>query len=363
MAASPRDSDDEPADDGDLMPADFVPAHKPLEEQVFIVGENEHGLRLDVFLAERMRDTSRSQLQRLISTRSVQVNGEPAKPSMRTNIGDLVLVEMPQTVPSHVEPQAIPLDILFEDSDILVLNKAKGMVVHPAPGAEDGTLVNALLAHCQDLSGIGGEERPGIVHRLDKDTSGVMMVAKNDVAHNSLTMQIQRRTASRRYLALVWGRPPFQEALIDAAIGRHPTDRKRMAVIEPGSAVAARPAQTDVTVREQLGPATLLECALRTGRTHQIRVHCAYAGYPVVGDPLYGGLRRVSADVVRGPQQAQLNELLATLRGQTLHAYKLSFDHPRTGERLTFEAPMPDEMTRLIDLLRAIRDGDSAGTE
>jgi len=338
---------------------EYPPENKPLEEQVFIVGESEHGVRLDVFLAERMRDVSRSQLQRLIGTRSVQVNGEPAKPSRRTELGDLVLVEIPQTTPTHIEAQEIPLDILFEDSDLLVLNKAKGMVVHPAPGAEDGTLVNALLAHCQDLSGIGGEERPGIVHRLDKDTTGVMMVAKNDVAHNSLTMQIQRRTASRRYKALIWGRPGFTEAVVDAAIGRHPTDRKRMAVIEPGSAVAARPAQTDVKVQEHMGPVTQIECALRTGRTHQIRVHCSYAGYPVVGDALYGGIRRVGAEIVRGPLQAQLNDTLAGLHGQALHAFHLSFDHPRTGERLTFEAPLPDELANLVTLLRRVRDEDS----
>ena len=325
------------------------------EEQTFIVDDADAGERLDVFLAEKRRDLSRSQLQRLIGTQAIAVNGEPAKSSYRTQSGDLVEVDAPAApVKAEAAPEAIPLDIVYEDHDLLVLNKAKGMVVHPAPGAESGTLVNALLAHCEDLSGIGGVERPGIVHRLDKNTTGLLVVAKNDVAHHALQSQIQKRAASRRYLALIWGRPSFEHAIVDVPIGRHPTDRKRMAVIEPGSRHAAREAITELRVRERLGGlAALLECALQTGRTHQIRVHCAFAGHPVVGDPVYGGLRRIGADVVRGPTQIDLNERIARLRGQALHAFHLSFDHPRTGERLTFEAAPPAEFT---ELLTAIRD-------
>jgi 23S rRNA pseudouridine1911/1915/1917 synthase len=233
------------------------------------------------------------------------------------------------------------------------------MVVHPAPGAEDGTLVNALLGYATDLSGIGGVVRPGIVHRLDKDTTGLLVVAKNDHAHNELQRQIQKRTASRRYLALVWGRPAFEQAIVDVPIGRHPTDRKRMTVAEPGSSVTARNAVTELRILETLEPNfTLIECVLQTGRTHQIRVHCAFAGFPVVGDPTYGGLRKVSADVLRGPLLTQLNEKLAALHGQALHAFQLAFDHPTTGERMTFEAPPPPEMQELLDFLRALPAGE-----
>ncbi len=329
------------------------------DQQVFIVSDTDEGLRLDVFLSEKMRDLSRSQLQRLIGTHAIGVNGEPAKPSQRTVAGDLVVVETPAPKVSSIAPETIALDIVHEDSDLLVINKPKGMVVHPAPGASSGTLVNALLAHCQDLSGIGGVERPGIVHRLDKDTSGLLVVAKNDVAHGSLQRQIQQKTAVRKYLALVWGRPPFQHAVVDVPIGRHPTDRKRMAVIEPDARfgharLTSRAAVTELRVLETYGPFSLLEAVLQTGRTHQIRVHCAFAGYPIVGDPTYGGLRRVGADLLRGPVQAELNERITHLNGQALHAFFLSFDHPTTGERVAFEAEPPAEMQELVGLLRAL---------
>lgn len=324
-----------------------------MSETAFIVGDTEDGMRLDVFLSEKLRDVSRSQLQRLIGIRAIQVNGSPAKPSVKTQTGDLISVEM--AIPpksSDMTPESIALDIVYEDSDLLVVNKKAGMVVHPAPGAESGTLVNALLAHCNDLSGIGGVERPGIVHRLDKDTTGLLVVAKNDAAHNALQAQIQNRTASRKYLGLIWGRPPFEHAVVDVAIGRHPQDRKRMTVVEPGSRTPSRSAITELRVLENLGPFSLLECTLQTGRTHQIRVHCAFAGYPVVGDPVYGGARKVNADTLRGLAQAQVNERIARLHGQALHAYSLAFDHPRTGERLDFETPLPGEMQELIDLAR-----------
>jgi 23S rRNA pseudouridine1911/1915/1917 synthase len=323
-------------------------------EQVLIVGDAEQGQRLDVFLASRLADISRSQLQRLIDTQAVQLNGDRARSSNRVQSGDLVLVAVPPPRLSHILPQAIPLEIVFEDSDVIVINKPKGMVVHPAPGAEDGTLVNALLAHGSDLSGIGGVIRPGIVHRLDKDTSGLLMVAKNDLSHQSLQKQIQARTAKRMYLALVWGRPPFDEAIVDVPIGRHPTDRKRMTVIDPASGLVSRSAVTELRVLERIGPFSLLECTLQTGRTHQIRVHAAFAGFPVVGDPVYGSPRKIGADMLRGPALQQLNERLQGLHGQALHAYSLSFDHPTTSERLTFLVPPPPEMQELIDFLQEL---------
>jgi 23S rRNA pseudouridine1911/1915/1917 synthase len=251
-----------------------------------------------------------------------------------------------------VQAEAIPLSIVYEDPDLLVINKARGMVVHPAPGAESGTLVNAVLAHADDLSGIGGELRPGIVHRLDKDTGGLLVVAKNDAAHRSLQAQIQAKTATRRYLALAWGVPTFRQAHVDAPIGRHPTDRKKMAVVtDPRH--TARSAQTDLTVRETFsGVFTLLEATLQTGRTHQIRVHCAYIHHPLVGDPLYGGQRKIPAQAFPAEQRAALEQAIEALDGQALHAYALAFDHPRSGERLAFEVPLPEPMERLLELLR-----------
>jgi 23S rRNA pseudouridine1911/1915/1917 synthase len=271
------------------------------------------------------------------------------------------------------------------------------MVVHPAPGAETGTLVNALIHHCTDLSGIGGVLRPGIVHRLDKDTTGLLVVAKNDAAHRSLAEQIKQRTAVRKYQALLWGRVPFKHAVIDAPIARHPIDRKRMTVYEdidtatrfprrpldmrlphqpapPGfedlpdiggndfmaagireqQPGGARPAVTELRLLEHLGIFSWIEAILQTGRTHQIRVHTAFAGYPVVGDVIYGGMRRVSADELRGPLLSHLNTMLSKLNGQALHAYSLAFTHPRTGNRLQFHAPLPAEITELVDFLRRI---------
>lgn len=335
----------------------------PDDEQVFLVGDGDAGQRLDVFLAERLRDVSRSQLQRLIGTQSVTVNGAPVKSSYKAQSGDLVAVETPAPkAATHLSAETIPLDIVYEDSDLLVIDKAAGMVVHPAPGSENGTLVNALLAHCDDLSGIGGVERPGIVHRLDKDTTGLLVVAKNDAAHHGLQDQIQRRTATRKYLALVWGRVPFPEGIVDVPIGRHPTDRKRMTVADPSdSRIAGRSAITELRRVEEFPLFTLLDATLQTGRTHQIRVHCAFAGFPVVGDPIYGGQRKVSSDQLRGAAQMELNDRIARLPGQALHAYSLAFDHPRTGERLQFEVPPHAEMAGLLDLLRHLAANESKG--
>lgn len=290
----------------------------------------EAGGRLDAFLAAHLPEVSRAQAARWIDEGAVLVNEKAVKVSYKTQVGDKIMVTPPPMKPTELVPEAIPLTILFEDDDLLVVNKAKGMVVHPAPGARTGTLVHALLAHCKGkLSGIGGEERPGIVHRLDKDTSGLLMVAKNDMAHRNLQEQIQSRAAKRTYVALVWGTPNFDDAVIEAPIDRHPGDRHKMAISEPGE---GRDAATEVHVLERLGPMTLIQCRLRTGRTHQIRVHCQFAGYPVVGDSVYGGLRKLDIET----------------KGQALHACKLEFAHPRTGEPLSFEAPLPGYMRGII---------------
>jgi 23S rRNA pseudouridine1911/1915/1917 synthase len=327
------------------------------------VEQEEADARLDVFIAERLTHLSRAQIQRLIGTHAILVNGHPAKAGGRIREGDIVQIEMPPARHSEkAEAENIPLEIIYEDSDLIVVNKPKGLVVHPAPGAETGTLVNALLAHCQDLSGIGGVKRPGIVHRLDKDTSGLLVVAKNDLAHESLSKQIQARTATRKYNALLWGRVPFKNAVIDAPIGRHPEDRKRMTVYEDagldGNAPSgARDAVTEVRLLEHLLDFSWIEAILQTGRTHQIRVHTSYAGYPIVGDSTYGGRRRVSATQLRGIALQTLNAQIGSLHGQALHAHSLSFDHPRTRTRLQFHAPLPEEMADLLDLLRRLNEG------
>jgi 23S rRNA pseudouridine1911/1915/1917 synthase len=316
----------------------------------FIVVPEDEGERLDSFLTLRVPDVSRSTFQRLIDEGCVTVNGSVVRPSRKLKTGETILYVTPAPKPTDILAEELPLDIVYEDEDLIVLNKPKGMVVHPAPGSPAGTLVNALLAHCKGLSAVGGVERPGIVHRLDKDTSGLMVVAKNDVAHHALQAQIQARTAERRYLSLVWGSPRFEEAVVDAPIGRHPADRKKMAVIPPTSAHHAREAVTNVRVLERFGGFALVEAKLQTGRTHQVRVHLSYAGYPVVGDPVYAGNRRLLA----GSREfmSAVNDLIDALHGQALHAYKLSFEHPRTGERLSFTAPLPPDMDALITYLK-----------
>jgi len=313
------------------------------------VAPEDEGARLDFYLASHVQGISRSAFQRLIEDGCVTVDGSPSRPSQKVKAGEVVRYSVPPPKPPRALPEHLPLDIIYEDEDLIVVNKPKGMVVHPAPGAGAGTLVNALLAHCKGLSAIGGVERPGIVHRLDKDTSGLMVVAKNDIAHRALQKQIQARTAERKYLALVWGDPKFEQAVVDAPIGRHPVDRKKMAVIE-SAGHRARAAVTDFRVLERFGPFTLVEAKLRTGRTHQVRVHSAYAGHPVVGDPTYSGSRRLQS----GAKEfvSAVNGLIGRLQGQALHAYCLSFDHPRTGERLQFTAPMPEDMETLVTYLR-----------
>jgi len=314
-----------------------------------IVSREDEGERLDAFLALHRPEISRSAFERLVKEGCVSVDGALSKPAHKVKAGEVVRCAIPPPKPARILAEELPLDIVYEDQDLIVINKPKGMVVHPAPGARAGTLVNALLAHCKGLAAIGGVERPGIVHRLDKDTSGLIVVAKTDAAHHALQKQIQVRTAERKYLALVWGNPRFEQAVVDAPIGRHPVDRKKMAVIE-SPRYRSRVAVTDLRALERFGPMTLVEAKLQTGRTHQVRVHAAYAGHPVVGDPVYSGNRCLQA----GPKEfvSAVNRLIGALRGQALHAYCLSFDHPRTGRRMEFTAPMPEEMEALVTFLR-----------
>ncbi|NLC59360.1 MAG: RluA family pseudouridine synthase, partial [Armatimonadetes bacterium] len=313
--------------------------------------DEDAGARIDQVLASRYDDLSRSRIQKLIEGGYVTVNGQPTRPSYPLRAGDRIALAFPATTrPEGLYPEEIPLDIVYEDEDLLVINKKVGMVVHPAAGATRGTLVHALLAYPGALSSIAGEDRPGIVHRLDKDTTGLIMVARNDMAHNDLSRQIRERTAKRVYRALVWGNPRFDRIRVEAAIGRHPTDRKKMTVYSPGERLAAdaRSATTDLTVLERFSvPCALLEASLKTGRTHQIRVHCSHIGHPVMGDPQYGGRRKPPGN------DHELAELLDALPGQALHAYCLSFTHPRSGAQLEFTAPLPPEYQALLDYLRA----------
>lgn len=311
--------------------------------------EDGAGERIDAYIAAHLTELSRSAVSRLIDEGCVKVGGDPVKAKYKVKSGDEITIIIPPPAPTDISPEEIPLDVVYEDSDIIVVNKPRGMTTHPAPGAPAGTLVNALLARTHDLSGVGGVQRPGIVHRLDKDTSGLIVAAKCDQAHINLQSQIQKRTAKRKYLALVWGDAKFEKAVVDAPIGRHPTDRKKMAVVTQEA--RSRTAVTDLTVVERLNGFTLLEASLRTGRTHQIRVHCSYIGYPVVGDPVYGGKRQLPGRFgIR--ERAEFERLLNDLGGQALHAYRLSFDHPRTGEKLELEAPIPNVMAALLDWLR-----------
>lgn len=284
--------------------------------------------RLDAFLASQLDGLSRSRIQTLIREQWICVNGQPAKPRDPVRSGDVISVALPEAVPAEAAPQEIPLDILFEDEDVVVLNKAHGMVVHPAPGNPDGTLVNALLHHCHgQLSGIGGVERPGIVHRLDKDTSGCLVVAKTDAAHQSLAQQFAERDSMEKiYLAVTVGAPKPPQGTVFTHIGRHPVNRQKMAVVNPPG---GKPAITDYQVL-LADPATrtaLVLCHLHTGRTHQIRVHLHHLGTPILSDPIYG----------RPATAGGMPERLM------LHAWKLAFLHPRTGQRCQFQAPIPDE--------------------
>ena len=309
----------------------------------FTVTESEAGQRLDTVIVARLSTISRSRASRLIHSGHITVNGLIKKPGYLIKPGDFVQSEIPSPEPIKCKPEAIPLSILHEDRDIIVLNKAPGLVVHPGAGHNSRTLVNALLSHCPDLEGIGGSIRPGIVHRLDKDTSGTLVVAKNDMAHQSLSRQFKMREVRKIYLALVYGEVKQASGVIDFPIGRHPTDRKKMSIQSRRS----RPTETRWEVREVFPGVTLLEIDLRTGRTHQVRVHCAAIDHPVVGDATYGGKRRWK-DLAQGPIQ----DVLRAIRRQMLHAWQLSFVHPRTGQSMIFKSPLPEDMASVLDSLR-----------
>jgi len=301
------------------------------------------GQRLDRTLAGLVPGQSRASLQRLMRDGRVRLAGRCARPSDAVRGGERVEIVLPAPLPSCLIPEDLPLKVLYEDSDILVVDKPAGLSVHPGAGARSGTLVNALLHHCHDLSGVGGVERPGIVHRLDKAPSGVLVVAKNDLAHRSLASQFKSRSVEKIYEAVVWGRPRSQSGVIEAAIGRHPSARVRMAV-RPGG----RAARTAYSVVSSWGAVSLLEVRPETGRTHQIRVHLSHLGHAILGDPLYGG-RRAAASIDPGIRGA-----LAAYRGLGLHARRLAFSHPRTGERRQFEAPRPPDLGALVQRLEGL---------
>ncbi len=297
--------------------------------EVVTAGAEDAGARIDVCLAAKL-GVSRSNMQKLLEEGRVKRGDKVLKANYKVREGEVYTVDIPEPEPIEAVPEDIPLDIIYEDDDVVVLNKARGMVVHPAPGNYTGTLVNALLYHCKNLSGINSAIRPGIVHRLDKDTSGIMIVAKNDAAHIALSQQIQSKTAVRTYLAVVRGNIKTDSGTIETQIARDKNDRKKMAVVKEGG----REAITDYEVLERFGKYTLVRCKLRTGRTHQIRVHMEYLGYPLVGDPKYSPMKTPFA-----------------IKGQALHSHTLEFTHPRTGERMKFEAPLPEDMHKIITRL------------
>lgn len=312
-------------------------------EQLDVTDEYD-GIRLDHYITAVLPERSRSQIQRLIRTRHVRLNRKSVRASHTVHPGDVVELEIPAAVPATPTAEALPLTILHDDADLVVVNKPPGMVVHPAAGHESGTLVNALLHHVAGLSGIGGEQRPGIVHRLDRGTSGAMVVAKHDAAHAELSRQFADREVEKEYVALVWGLLNTGRR-IDAPLGRDPSNRQKMST----RARRARTAVTRVTGTERFRGLTLATIAIATGRQHQIRVHLNSIGHPVVGDAVYGGLRRhLAAD----------HRILATLERPFLHAYRLAFVHPRDGRRVEFRADVPDDLQLVLDNLRARRDKD-----
>lgn len=290
------------------------------------------GIRIDRYLAGEFTDLSRSYLQKLVKDGLVMVNGTPVKSNYKTMAGDLIQLEVPEAVEPEIVAQEMDLDILYEDSDIILVNKPKGMVVHPAAGHLDGTLVNGLMAHChEDLSGINGVMRPGIVHRIDMDTTGVLIACKNDFAHNSIAAQLKEHSITRRYYCIVHGVVKEEEGTVDAPIGRHPVDRKKMSINRQNG----REAVTHYKVLERFKQFTYLECRLETGRTHQIRVHMASLCHPLLGDCVYG------------PSKCPF----PGLQGQTLHAGVLGIIHPRTGEYMEFTAPLPEYFVALLEKL------------
>lgn len=317
----------------------------------FIVDEEEAGERLDSWLSGRIPELSRSRVQKALAGGEVLVDGLPErKAARRIRGGARVELRFSPPSPIGVDPERIPLDVVYEDAHLIVVDKRAGMVVHPAPGNERGTLVNALLARCGDLSGIGGYLRPGIVHRLDALTSGLIVAAKNDSAHISLSRQLTERSVSRVYLALVWGEMSPPEGTIEAPIGRNPRNRKTMAVVEQGG----RDALTRYRVLDTLPPLQYIECTLGTGRTHQIRVHLSHAGHPVFGDPVYGG-RKVRRGRLPKAEADRAERALGLIDRQALHAARLSFVHPALGTRMTFDAPLPGDFRAALEAVSGER--------
>ena len=309
----------------------LLPRTPEMTRLTFTVDAADTGVRLDKYLCDCIDTLSRSAIAKLIEDGKVMIGEKTVSKSAKTNTGDVITVEIDDPQPVDITPEEIPLDIVFEDDDLLVVNKPKGMVVHPAPGNYSGTLVNALMAHCGDrLSGINGELRPGIVHRIDKNTSGLLAVAKSDIAHAGLSAQIADHSFTREYLAVAYGNIKDDERTVDAPIGRHKTDRKRMCVTQLNS----KPAVTHIKVLERFGDFTYISCRLETGRTHQIRVHLAHIGHPIAGDDVYGP-----------------KKVITSLGGQCLHAYCLGFVHPVTGAYLEFTADPPRSFTDFLDKL------------
>ncbi|MGG1480247.1 RluA family pseudouridine synthase [Bacillus smithii] len=301
-----------------------------MERIEHIITEEEQHQRIDKVLSQWNEDWSRSQVQEWIKEGRVTVNGATVKANYKCEADDRIVVSVPEPEVLEITPEKMDLDIYYEDRDVIVVNKPRGMVVHPAPGHLSGTLVNGLMAHCKDLSGINGVLRPGIVHRIDKDTSGLLMAAKNDYAHEKLSQQLSNKTVTRKYKAIVHGVIPHDVGTIDAPIGRDPKDRQKMAVVDNG-----KHAVTHFRVLERFSQYSLIECELETGRTHQIRVHMKYIGHPLAGDPKYGPKKTLN------------------IEGQALHAEVLGFIHPKTEEYLEFKAPLPDDFSRILTFLRS----------
>lgn len=301
-----------------------------MEELMFYVEKEDEGTRIDKYLSDNIEDRSRAFIQNLIDENNITVNDKNIKSNYKVKEKDKVKVIIPVPKELTIAGEDIPLDIVFEDKDVVVVNKPQGMVVHPASGVYSGTLVNALLNHCEDLSGINGVVRPGIVHRIDKDTSGVLVIAKNDFAHNKLAEQFKEHSMKREYYALVEGRFKDEEGIVDAPLGRHPQDRIKMAVVKDG-----KRAVTHYKVIETYKNTSLIKCRLETGRTHQIRVHMAYIGHPLVGDPVYGYKKQKY-----------------NLEGQMLHAKVLGFVHPTRNEYMEFESELPSYFTKILEILK-----------
>lgn len=303
-----------------------------MNEIVFDIAPEQEDERVDKCISGYMDSLSRSYIQKIIKDGNVFVNEKVVKANYKVKVDDKIRFYIPDNVEPDIPPQDIPLDILYEDKDILIVNKPKGMVVHPAPGHYEGTLVNAIMFHCKDdLSGINGVMRPGIVHRIDKDTTGSLIICKNDDAHNGIAAQLKEHSITRKYRAIVFGRVKEDKGTIDAPIGRHPNDRKRMAINEKNG----KPAVTHYRVLERFDQYTYIECQLETGRTHQIRVHMTSIGHPLLGDTVYSNIKQPFK-----------------LEGQTLHAMVIGFIHPKTGSYMEFEAPLPDYFEELLKKLR-----------